>query len=283
MAARTRRVFLSHTSELRDHPREGSFVAAAQSAVGRAGNVAMGMAYFTAQDKHSSDYCRETVERAEIYVGVIGLRYGSVVSDQPDLSYTELEFAIAGEVGLPRLVFLLDRDAVLPLPASLLIDREFGHRQDSFRRRLRDAGLTFAYVVTPTQLELALYQALVELAQEDGAIVQGGSVEVPLGRLPMEVRGREETLHLLQERRGLVVLAGLGGVGKSTVAAELARRVRSQRPLPHLDVSCTSSDLRGMRGRQEEPGEELERARGHVAVRAAVHADLKSPPRSSDT
>ena len=53
-------------------------------------------------------------------MGLLGLRYGTPVRDQPEVSYTELEFGTAAETGLPRLIFLLDEDAAVPIPPGRL-------------------------------------------------------------------------------------------------------------------------------------------------------------------
>ena len=115
-------------------------MAAAEDAVIRAGETVIDMAYFPASESRSAAYCREQVREADVYVGILGFRYGSPVADEPGLSYTELEFAAATELGLPRLVFLLDQDAVLPLPCGLLSDPEYGERQCAFREHAAGAG-----------------------------------------------------------------------------------------------------------------------------------------------
>jgi hypothetical protein len=156
----SRRVFLSHTSDLARFPEGRSFVAAAKDAVTRAGDTVVDMEYFTAPEGPPAEYRRVEVRRCDVYVGLIGLRYGSPVRDQPDVSYTELEFNVATEAGLPRLVLLLDEDAVLP--AGLLEGNpDFRARQAAFRQRLRESeGMTVPTVASPEQLELLLYQAL---------------------------------------------------------------------------------------------------------------------------
>ena len=83
-----RRVFISHTSEFTKYPEKRSFVDAAVAAVIRAGCVPSDMEYFTARDEKPAQYCIERVRECELYVGVIGLRYGSPVRDRPEVSYT---------------------------------------------------------------------------------------------------------------------------------------------------------------------------------------------------
>ena len=152
-------MFISHTSELRQLPPARSYVAAVESAVARAGDAVVDMAYFAARADPPEAVCREVVAEADVYLLVAGFRYGSPVRDRPGLSYTELEFEAAGRSGLPRLVFLLSEDVDGSLRDP---DPVHGARQEEFRRRLRESGVTVAVVSSPDALETAVLQALYE-------------------------------------------------------------------------------------------------------------------------
>lgn len=102
MADERWRVFVSHTSELRDYPVGGSYVAAVERAVSAAGHVIVDMADFPATSQASAQECIERVRGCDVLVGVLGTRYGSPVRDQPDVSYTELEFRTATEADKHR-------------------------------------------------------------------------------------------------------------------------------------------------------------------------------------
>ncbi|MDT3446120.1 NB-ARC domain-containing protein [Pseudofrankia sp. BMG5.37] len=158
-------MFLSHTSELRAYPRDLSFVAAAERAVARAGDLAVDMAYFGARDDPPADFCAQQVRASDVYVGLIGFRYGSPVRERPDLSYTEVEFEAATEAGIPRLVFLLAEDALVPFQE--FSDIVHGGRQRRFRERLNDAGLITTSFRAPADLETAVLDALVKLRERE--------------------------------------------------------------------------------------------------------------------
>ncbi|MCR6482049.1 FxSxx-COOH system tetratricopeptide repeat protein [Amycolatopsis sp. OK19-0408] len=222
-----RRVFLSHTSELRDLPHPKSYVEAAEAAVARAGDAVADMAYFTARDLSPAQVDREKLAEAEVYVLIAGFHYGSLVDGRSDLSYTEQEFQTATSTGLPRLVFLLGDDT--EGPQALFRDLHHGARQEAFRQRLRAGGLTVSTVSTPDQLETALLQALTELRRpEQVSMPAGGIWQIPARTATFT--GREDLLTTLHDalRRGqpAVVQAvhGMGGVGKTTTAVEYAHR-----------------------------------------------------------
>ena len=102
------RVFISHTSELRDFPAGKSYVAEVERAIAAAGHVVVDMADFPAADQAPAQVCADRVLGCDVYLGVLGTRYGSPVRDRPEVSYTELEFDTATQAGLDRLVFMLD-------------------------------------------------------------------------------------------------------------------------------------------------------------------------------
>ena len=238
------RVFISHTSELRDFPEGTSYIAAVERAIAAAGHVIVDMADFAAADQAPAQLCAARVRGCDVYVGVLGTRYGSPVRDKPQVSYTELEFDTATEAGLDRLVFLLDTHAAdVGIPVSALMDRKFGARQDAFRRRVQDSGLITQSFANPDALRRLVGDSLRELmavkGTPPGPRKLGGSGPRRPGSLPRvwnlparnpAFTGRDELLAAVRERllagdKAVVqAFQGMGGVGKTQLAAEYAYR-----------------------------------------------------------
>src|SRR3974390_692345 len=64
---------------------------------------------YVATDQRPLDKCLQDVANSDLYVGIFAFRYGYIPDhgNPSQKSITELEYRKAGEVGLPRLVFLL--------------------------------------------------------------------------------------------------------------------------------------------------------------------------------
>jgi tetratricopeptide (TPR) repeat protein len=281
-----RRVFLSHTFELRNFPvGKKSYVAEAERAISAAGYVIVDMADFPAADQPAAELCAELVRGCEVYVGVLGTRYGSPVRDKPEVSYTELEFDTATAAGIPRLVFLLDTTAAdVGIPLAELIDHNFGALQEAFRRKVQDSGPVTQSFANPDQLGRLVERSLRELAAARGrrGPLPPGSV-LRVWSIPARnpgFTGRDGLLGAVRDRllagdRAVVqALQGMGGVGKTQLAIEYAHRFEDG-----YDVAWwVNAEQAGLIGDQFaalglalgciEPGASAE------AVRAAVLADL---------
>lgn len=73
--------------------------------------IAYGMERFVPAPIRPLDRCYEEISNSQIFILLIGHRYGEVDLDSGK-SYTELEYIKAKEIGLPILVFLLNTDKV---------------------------------------------------------------------------------------------------------------------------------------------------------------------------
>jgi Domain of unknown function (DUF4062) len=94
---------------------------------------------FGAQESSAVDYCRQAVQKADLFVGLIGLRRGwEPDSDNGKRSITEIEHDWAMEAGRRRFLWVAPDD--LPVPGNLRESDEQHSRQAAFRRRVMDAG-----------------------------------------------------------------------------------------------------------------------------------------------
>jgi formylglycine-generating enzyme required for sulfatase activity len=231
-----RRVFLSHTSEFAIYPKDKSFVDIAVEAVIRAECMPCDMGYFTARDQQPAQYCIDRVRECDVYVGIIGLRYGSPVRDRPEVSYTELEFEAASRApAKTRLIFVLAPNAVVP--AAAFTDMKFGERQERFRKKLSDSGIMCKSFTTFHELDNFLLHALMEAGPvASGARQKLERIEWPEGKSPYPglewfdqeyaplFFGRDgevdQLIGKLKEPGGrFLIISGPSGSGKSSLVA----------------------------------------------------------------
>jgi hypothetical protein len=124
-------VFLSSTSD--DLQDERGAIA---DGIRRMGWSPVGMEDFGSDTRAPAEVCCEKLKGCSVYVGVVGFRYGSLVPGS-ERSFTELEYGIASDMGIPRVIYLRSKGA--PVPACHVDVGDDRRRVDGFRSRLERA------------------------------------------------------------------------------------------------------------------------------------------------
>jgi hypothetical protein len=202
------------------------------------------------------DSCLEDVDSCDVYVLILGHRYGfQPAEDNPEgLSITHLEFRRAGQSRKPRIALL--RTSIPDVALSDLADPRRLALVSAFRAEV-------ARAVRPAEFSdlRGLIQALstgiqAELARRSSATARSRAL-FPPPMLDVEPRGREQ---VIDELAGLalappghvIVVAGLGGSGKSTVARAVAARAVAQDRrawwVPAADAVSVTQLLLGLAG-----------------------------------
>ncbi len=119
------------------------------------------MEHLTARNAYPEAVSLSLVEKADVYLAIVGFRYGYVPAGAGK-SVTEMEFDRATEKGIPRLVFLMHDSHVLR-PHDVETG-EGAQKLAAFRERL-SRDLTVCFFRSPDELLALVIQSLSEFRQ----------------------------------------------------------------------------------------------------------------------
>ena len=181
----------------------------------------VGMEYFGSRGETTRTASLSEVDRSQLYVGIIGGRYGSGI--------TEDEYHRARERHLDCLIYFKDESGITEHGRD--IEHERLRRLEAFKDTLRrNHGVTF--FTDPNDLAAKvtadLHRVIVEKClPRRSSLTLFQAPPLPAYFVPRRTEFRDFKTRLLSEKSsGPVVIStihGLGGIGKSTLAAAVAR------------------------------------------------------------
>jgi LuxR family glucitol operon transcriptional activator len=221
------RVFVSSTyDDLRDHRLE------VFNSLSRLDLKPVGMEYFGAEPAKPKQVCDSEIEDCDLFVGIYAHRYG-FVPEGDEKSITEQEFDLAQELGKPCFCYLIDEDH--PWLPKFIEEEPGKSRLRAFKARI-ESTLVRGTFATPQELAGKVASDLGKWLVEHGTPIP--SIPKVYENLPQRGYGtfvgrrreRAKIRELLSpdSRHFLVTIDGIGGVGKSALALEVAHHYLSE-------------------------------------------------------
>lgn len=173
-------------------------------------HIPLGMEYFVSSPDSPIDVCLATVRRSQLYIVIVGMRYGSI-EEGSGKSFTELEYDEAVKNKIPVLAFIIDEEQCLVLPKFVDVG-EKAEKLKQFKAKLNSSYLVsrFASIDNLKQLvEKSVRQAIDKISADKAEKNAAQSNEVALADyiagaklfrrfalLPQRYSGREVVLRI---------------------------------------------------------------------------------------
>ncbi len=165
----------------------------------------IGMEHFVSSSEKSLDVCLSDVRRCNLYVLLVGMRYGSV-DEETGKSFTELEYEEALRNNIPVLPFVIDENECPILP-KYVDDGDKAEKLKVFKKRLNNSHLVSRFKSADDLKQLVIrsvdkqIQQAVEKESEDKTIssnedVLGSEIYRKFILLPERYKNKVITLRI---------------------------------------------------------------------------------------
>jgi hypothetical protein len=128
-----------------------------------------GMEIFGARPEEPLKTCLEEVSKCEVFVGIVGMRYGSVHEDTGK-SFVQLEYEEALKKPLDMLIYLVDEESAL-LPPKFVDVGDSAMKLREFKTLLQKKH-TVDYFISPEDLASKVERDLLRLFHDKGRVVE---------------------------------------------------------------------------------------------------------------
>ena len=119
------------------------------------------MEYFGSSHKKPLDVCLETVRNCKVFVGIIGMRYGSI-EETTEKSFTQLEYEEAIKNKIPTLMYIIDENHPI---SPRFVDKDERAALLSDFKAIITKNHTISYFTTPEDLGKKLSSDLLDVLE----------------------------------------------------------------------------------------------------------------------
>jgi hypothetical protein len=147
-----------------------SYRRAVRDALAQLEAIVRGMEHFGSKPGSPGDECLRVVRSCEVYIGIFGMRYGSI-PDGYDRSMTHLEYDEAQRLELPSLIYIIDEENQ-PLLPKYIETGPGAEKLREFKEQLKKRHVV-SFFTTPEDLRARILHDVPELLKEIGAEISG--------------------------------------------------------------------------------------------------------------